>query len=180
MHWLNPPPSWQTAGSTIDVTAGAGTDFWRKTHYGFIRDSGHFGYQVVEGDFVVEVKVTGQYRELYDQAGIMLRSDEAHWIKTGIEFVDGVQYVSAVVTNDYSDWSVAPLPQNPPSLWLRVTRRAEWLEVQYALDGTRYTLLRIAYLPPAPSLMAGIMCAAPDGHGFTTRFEDFRVTRLPS
>jgi regulation of enolase protein 1 (concanavalin A-like superfamily) len=175
MQWLNPPPAWQINDNTIDVTVGAATDFWRKTHYGFIRDNGHFGYEVVEGDFVLDVKVSGQYRELYDQAGIMLRSSDTHWIKTGIEFVGGIQYVSAVVTNDFSDWSVAPLPQNPPSIWLRVTRKAEALEVHYALDGVTYTLLRLAYLPPTPSIMAGIMCAAPDGSGFAVRFEEYRV-----
>jgi regulation of enolase protein 1 (concanavalin A-like superfamily) len=175
MLWLNPPPAWQRDGNTIDVTTGAATDFWRRTHYGFIRDNGHFGYEVVEGDFVIEVKVSGQYRELYDQAGIMLRSDATHWIKTGIEYVGGIQYVSAVVTNEFSDWAVAPLPQNPPSIWLRVTRQAEWIEVQYALDGTNYTLLRLAYLPPAASMMAGIMCAAPDGSGFDVRFEGLTV-----
>ena len=178
MLWLNEPPIWQITGSTIDVTAGGGTDFWRKTHYGFTRDSGHFGYEVVEGDFVATVKVSGQYHELYDQAGLMLRSSATHWLKCGIEYVHGVQYVSAVVTNDFSDWSVAPLPQNPPSIWLRVTRQAEAVEVHYALDGATYTLLRIAYLAPAAAMQAGIMCAAPDGGGFAVRFEGFELHRL--
>ena len=33
----------------------------------------------------------------------MVRLDEANWLKCGIEFVEGVQQVSAVVTRDYSD-----------------------------------------------------------------------------
>jgi regulation of enolase protein 1 (concanavalin A-like superfamily) len=81
------------------------------------------------------VKVSGEYQELYDQAGIMVRLDEANWLKCGIEFVEGVQQVSAVVTRDYSDWSVVPLPHNPASLWVRVTRRGTAVEVQYSLDG---------------------------------------------
>lgn len=88
---------------TISITSGQRTDFWRKTHYGFIRDDGHFYYEQVKGDFIVEVKVSGQYEELYDQAGLMVRLDEANWLKCGIEFVEGVQQVSAVVTRDYSD-----------------------------------------------------------------------------
>ena len=115
MQWNNEPPSWSSNDGRIEVAVAGGTDFWRKTHYGFIRDNGHFGYIHVEGDFVAEVQVTGAYHELYDQAGLMLRSDAEHWIKTGIEYVHGVQYVSAVVTNDFSDWSVAPLADNPPT-----------------------------------------------------------------
>jgi regulation of enolase protein 1 (concanavalin A-like superfamily) len=174
MQWLNEPPRWRHSGDEIHVTAGAGTDFWRKTHYGFTRDNGHFYYAAVTGDFTAEVKVRGAYRELYDQAGLMVRIDDAHWIKTGIEFVYGVQYVSAVVTNDFSDWSVAPLP-DPPAIWLRLVRKAEAVEIFYSLDGVDYTLLRIAYLLPSPETMVGVMCAAPDGQGFDLLFDHFVI-----
>lgn len=174
MQWFNEPQRWQQSGEVLHVTADANTDFWRKTHYGFIRDNGHVYYAHVTGDFIVEVKVIGAYRELYDQAGLMVRIDDAHWIKTGIEFVHGVQYVSAVVTNDFSDWSVAPLP-NPSALWLRLVRKAEAAEIFYSLDGIEYTLLRIAYLLPSAEAWVGVMCAAPDGKGFEVVFEDFTI-----
>lgn len=178
MQWFSEPRRWSAAGDRIDVSVDAGTDFWRKTHYGFIRDNGHFGYVEVAGDFEATVKVVGAYRDLYDQAGLMLRSNEAHWIKTGIEYVHGVQYVSAVVTNDFSDWSVAPLAGSPLAIWLRLVRKAEAVEIFYSLDGEAYTLLRIAYLPPAPSIAVGVMCAAPDGQGFDAAFEHFQIQPL--
>jgi regulation of enolase protein 1 (concanavalin A-like superfamily) len=176
MEWYNEPPSWQAEAGLITAVAGPKTDFWRKTHYGFIRDNGHFYYQNVSGDFTAELKVAGQYASLYDQAGLMVRLDEANWLKCGIEYVDGLQYVSAVVTRDYSDWSVAPLPQNPPAIWLRLKRAGSALEIFYSLDGQQYTLLRVTYLPEAASIQVGPMCAAPDGNGFTVRFEGFHVT----
>jgi regulation of enolase protein 1 (concanavalin A-like superfamily) len=179
MQWYNEPPQWQAAAGRITVSVAGGTDYWRKTHYGFVRDNGHFGYIPVEGDFIVEVQVTGAYRELYDQAGLMLRVDAEHWIKTGIEYVGAVQYVSAVVTNDFSDWSVAPLAGSPPSIFLRAIRKAEAVEIFYSLDGKDYTLLRIAYLLPAPAMDVGVMCAAPDGHGFDVTFDDFQVRPYP-
>jgi hypothetical protein len=121
------------------------------------------------------VKISGQYRDLYDQAGLMLRIDEAYWIKCGIEFVNGVQQASAVVTRDFSDWSVVPLPDNPPSLWLRARREAETVEVSYSLDGAVYQLLRLAYLPPSGNIHVGPMCCSPDGAGFDVTFEQFAV-----
>lgn len=42
---------------------------------------------------------------MYDQAGIMVFSDEKNWIKTSIEYVEGLQHLNAVVTHNYSDWS---------------------------------------------------------------------------
>jgi hypothetical protein len=156
MQWYNEPPVWEVKDEAIAVTSGAKTDFWRETHYGFIRDNGHFFYQQIQGDFIAEVKVTGQYHNLYDQAGLMVRSDELNWLKCGIEFVDGVQQISAVVTRNYSDWSVVPMPQNP-------------------LNGTEYTMLRLAYLTPVETLNVGVMCASPEGNGFQMSFENFQI-----
>ena len=30
----------------------------------------------------------------------------------------GVQQVSAVVTREYSNWAIVPLPSNPAAIWL--------------------------------------------------------------
>lgn len=175
MKWFNEPPRWTAENGNIVITSAGKTDFWRKTHYGFIRDNGHFYYQTVSGDFVVEVKISGQYNALYDHAGLMIRLDELTWIKCGIEFVNGAQHASAVITREFSDWSVLPLVQNPPSLWLRVSRTKEAVEVQYSVDGTAYHLLRMGYLTTAETLQVGVMCASPEGEGFTTVFEGFAI-----
>ena len=168
MEWLNEPPAWEERGNSLVVTAGPRTDFWRTTHYGFVRDNGHCWFRPWEGDFVAEVEVTGDYRDQYDQAGLMMRLDETVWLKCGVEFVDSLQQASAVVTRDHSDWSVVPLPGNPRSLRLRVARTGPDVEVRYSVDGERFELLRLARLTDAPRLLVGPMCAAPDGDGFET------------
>lgn len=175
LTWLNEPPRWRQDGEQLVVRAGAKTDFWRTTHYGFIRDTGHAFLTPLTGDFTAEVEVRGAYATLYDQAGLMLRIDEHSWIKCGIEYVGDVQQASAVVTRDYSDWSVAPLDNNPPAIWLRVVRKGDGVEIFYSLDGHDFRLLRLAYLPPAATLHVGPMCAAPDGEGFDVTFVGFRV-----
>jgi hypothetical protein len=174
MRWLHEPPSWRTEGATIIVQAGAQTDFWRKTHDSGVRDSGHFYYQKVTGDFTAQVKVIGQYADLYDQAGLMVRLDETIWLKCGIEFVNGVQYASSVVTHDWSDWAIRPL-DTPPAIWLRVVRHGGSIQVSFSIDGAHYDMIRQAYLTEEPTISVGVMLAAPKGQGFTARFEDFAV-----
>ncbi len=178
MQWLNQPAQWSHSGDRILVKTAAKTDFWRKTHYGFIRDDGHFYYQEVTGDFTAEVKITGDYQVLYDQAGLMVREKETTWLKCGIEYVENVQNVSAVVTRDFSDWSVIPLLQPPVSLWLRVQRRAEAIEVQYSLEGKDYQMLRLAYLTDTETVQVGLMAASPQGEGCEITFEGFKITQL--
>jgi len=178
MKWFNEPAAWEATPGSLEVKSAPKSDFWRRTHYGFIRDNGHFFYQEVRGDFAVEVRINGYYEALYDQAGLMLRVDEENWIKTGIEYFNECQHASAVVTREYSDWSVVPLEGNPPSLWLRVTRKAEAVEIYYSLDGQNYTLLRVAYLVPSPVTQVGPMIASPDGPGFKAVFEEYSVKPL--
>ena len=138
--WLNSPPAWSGDARRLEVTTGAETDFWQTTFYGFQRDSGHAYLQPVSGDFTLSARVKGEYEALYDQAGLMLCLDERNWIKTGIEYTDGMMHFSVVVTREVSDWSVIPLPEaisarrtqsaaDPP--WRRRagsnTRSARWM-----------------------------------------------------
>lgn len=183
MPWLNEPPVWRDDDDTLAVTTGDRTDFWRETHYGFIRDDGHLRYETVQGDFTAEVEFSGDYRELYDQAGLMLRIDERNWLKAGIEFVDGRQMLSVVVTRDFSDWSTAPGPTGADWLRLRVSRHGTAVRVEWGLPGPQplFTLMRLAYLPGADSLAVGPMCCSPQRAGFAARFRDFRVgAAIPS
>ena len=78
--WLNEPKQWTRRGDVLSVTTDHATDFWRETHYGFTRDSGHFLGVPIEGDFTAQVRVRAAYDQLYDQAGLMVRLDERHWV----------------------------------------------------------------------------------------------------
>jgi regulation of enolase protein 1 (concanavalin A-like superfamily) len=120
MRWSHEPKQWTAKNGVVSATVDPGTDFWRVTHYRFIRDNGPFYFQEQAGDFEASVHVTGKYRELYHQAGLMMRVDEKNWIKTGIEYVNGVQNVSAVVTREFSDWAVVPRKDSRESVWLRL------------------------------------------------------------
>jgi regulation of enolase protein 1 (concanavalin A-like superfamily) len=175
MHWYNEPPDWHLEDDTITVTTGRDTDFWRVTHYDFIRDNGHFYHQAAQGDFTAEVEVRGAYRHLYDQGGMMLRLDETCWIKAGIELSDGKQQLSAVVTRDYSDWSLLQLPEQPEAVWLRVTRHGTAIRIEYSLDGTHFEMFRLAYLPWRESIDVGVMCCSPQSADLEVSFTGFEV-----
>ena len=176
-QWLNEPKRWHRHANVIDVTADAKTDFWRKTWYGYVTDNGHFLHRSVPGDFTTEVKFSGRYHDLYDQAGLMVRSDAQTWMKCGVEFVDSKQNLSVVFTRDFSDWSTARLPATTDAVWMRVTRKGPALDISYSLDGSQWTECRQGFLTPASDLLVGPMCAAPEGKGFDVRFENWRIEK---
>jgi len=92
------------------VTAAEGSDLWRTTGYGFVHDSGHALLEPLTDGRAVEVSFVLDFEQIYDQAGVLLRVDEQTWVKSGIEVSDGVPQLGAVVTREFSDWSVAPVP----------------------------------------------------------------------
>lgn len=175
MRWLNEPGRWEGREDRLDVRTDPDTDFWQRTHYGFRRDSGHFFYREMTRDFTASVQVEGRYRDQYDQAGLMLRASDQVWLKAGIEYVDGAQQASVVVTRSYSDWSVSPLAPAAERFWVRVTRQGGNISVEGSTDGETYALLRIAWLIDDAPLQVGAMCASPEGSGFDVTFHELRV-----
>ena len=175
MDWLNEPPRWRREGGVLHVATGERTDFWRETHYGFIRDDGHLAFERREGDLTAEVAVSGGYAELYDQAGLMLRLDERTWIKAGVEFVGGRRLLSCVVTREVSDWSILSAFEAPDPVRVRLTRQGSAVRVEWAPQGGAFEIMRLAYFPPSDPVLVGPMCCSPERAGFEARFEDFRA-----
>jgi uncharacterized protein len=174
--WLNEPANWRLDGEALTVTTDGSTDFWRETHYGFTRDTGHFfGFETV-GDFTAEMRIEAQYRELYDQAGLMVRLSEDTWIKAGIELSDGQPMASSVLTLGKSDWATAAYHGDAADFWMRVTVRAGVLRLQLSSDGKVWPLLRLSPFPIAKIYRVGPMCCTPERAGLTVVFSEFRVT----
>lgn len=178
MNWFNEPNKWDIQDNKLKMDVTPQSDYWRITHYGFVVDDGPFYYTSRGGEFEVQVKITGDYKTRFDQMGLMLRIDEKHWIKTGIEYVDGVYNFSTVTTNDFSSWSVIALQGKPSSIWIKALRRIDAVEIYYSLDGKKYIMSNLVYLPQQKPVMVGMMAASPDGDGFEAIFEDFKIIPL--
>ena len=174
MHWLNEPPEWSLENGVLQVATGERTDFWRETHYGFVRDNGHFFYTEVEGDFSAGVTFDAQFEHLYDQAGLMLRLDERHWVKAGVEYSGGERLLSTVVTRERSDWSVTSLNADALEVRFRLTRQGGSLLVQ-ALQEGHTRLLRLADFPASSPIKVGVMCCTPERSGLGVSFRDFYI-----
>lgn len=179
MQWFNEPSQWEIKDKKLTLFATPQSDYWRIAHYGFTVDDAPFLYTTYGGEFEAKVKITGDYRERYDQAGMMIRIDHENYIKTGIEYVDGKYNLSAVVTHHTSDWSVITLDRAVPFIWIKAVRRLDAVEIYYSYDDQTYTLMRIAWLQDNTPVQVGLMAASPDGQGFQASFEHFQMKHLP-
>jgi regulation of enolase protein 1 (concanavalin A-like superfamily) len=178
MTWRNEPASVTYPDGGVVARPKPKTDFWRKTFYGYITDNGHFLNMPVSGEFTFEARVLGKYASLYDQAGLMVRLDEKHWMKCGSEFFEQRRWASVVFTHDYSDWSTLDdLSQSGP-VWWRVARKKDSIEAQCSSDGKTFLTVRQGYFPAAVEVQVGLMCAAPEGTGFDAAFDNLRLEKL--
>ncbi|MCC3214344.1 DUF1349 domain-containing protein [Chryseobacterium cucumeris] len=179
MTWFNEPEKWEIKNNSLSMFVTPQSDYWRVSHYGFTVDDAPFYYATYGGEFEAKVKITGSYKARFDQMGLMLRTDQEHYIKAGVEFVDGKYNLSTVVTHNKSDWSVITLEKTPPALWIKAVRRLDAVEIFYSFDDKNYIMMRNAPLQDNTPVMVGLMAACPDGEGFNAVFENFKVKHLP-
>lgn len=182
LEWFNPPPTWGVERGHLIVQPGAKTDYWQKTHYGFVADSGHFLFARVRGDFVMTTQVRFHPANQYDQAGMMVRLSHQCWLKTSAEFEpDEADKLGAVVTNGgYSDWSVQDFHDD--QLTVRVRREGSDYMVEYLSAGTpadpHWALMRVAHLHEDDGEMpvqCGLYACSPLGEGYSAEFAYLKI-----
>lgn len=179
MNWFNEPSGWEISGKTLTMDVTPKSDYWRISHYGFTVDDAPFYYAEYGGEFEAKVKISGDYKVRFDQAGMMIRIDHENYIKTGIEFVDGKYNLSTVVTHHTSDWSVISLDKSVEYIWIKAVRRLDAIEIFYSFDDKEYIMMRNAWMAANCPVKIGMFAACPDGEGFKATFSDFKVTHLP-
>ena len=172
-EWTVVPAAARVEGSDLVVEPRENSDLWRVTSYGFVHDDGHGLLVDLPDGTAVEVSFLADFAEQFDQAGILVRADETHWVKTGVEYADGAPQVGAVVTREVSDWSTAPFPDwHGREVTVRVSRSGDALTVR-ARAGGDWQLVRLAPIDPGLSWRAGPFCCSPTRAGLEVRFTAF-------
>lgn len=106
----------------------------------------------------------------------MVRLSESHWIKAGAELTDGATYLSVVVTNDNSDWSIIKIKVDRRGSRLRLTRHGETFRIQYLdQEQVQWVPARLTYLPRSSSIDVGVMCCSPEPEGSEVMFSDLVI-----
>ena len=89
MQWFNEPEQWEIKDKSLSMQVTPQSDYWRISHYGFTVDDAPFYYATYGGEFEVKVKITGDYKQRFDQAGLMLRINHENY---QFLFVADVEY----------------------------------------------------------------------------------------
>jgi regulation of enolase protein 1 (concanavalin A-like superfamily) len=212
MQWFHEPADdgsfeMQDDDTTMILVPPSRKDYWRRTYYQplLIKDDGPFFAKMLEYPMRDKGESTTYEQALYyytvettfdlvataqfDQAGIMIRVDQSHWIKTGIEVVDRKPRLSCVVTNnDYSDWSTQAYqfahilddttPVRVENVHVRVHCRGNSFVVEAKID-KEWQFIRIAHMElPSDQIRVGVFACCPISQsGGKATFSSFSIRR---
>lgn len=181
-HWLN-ESSIKEENGRIEIFAPAQTDFF--CNGGSVGEEGitpeslcnaPFYYTEIAGDFVLRVKVTHAFRDIYDSCSIMVMKDLQNWAKACFELTDfGTHAAVSVVTKnaDSDDANGCNLEGN--TAWLQICRSGNSFGFHYSMDGEHFYMMRAFTLPAGDTVKAGLLAQAPTGKGGIRIYEDFVI-----
>ncbi len=76
-----------------------------------------------------------------------------------------------MVTRDFSDWSVAPVPEwIGKEVTIRASKSGDALTIRAKVEGGSFRLVRLSYLDPSKSWKIGPFCCSPIGDKLRVRF----------
>ncbi|QJD86332.1 DUF1349 domain-containing protein [Cohnella herbarum] len=171
-RWTTEPIAAKDEGGILKVAAKHGSDYWEKTLYEFEHRDGHALLADWEDDRAIEVGFRlDSLTELYDQAGLMLWQGQQQWIKAGIELNDGIPHLAVVVTDGYSDWSLAPVPEwVGQEVTIRASRMKDAVIIRARSHSEGWRTVRVARYPYATGNQAGPFLCAPTRDGLEVAF----------
>lgn len=146
-EWYNPPRDYKLSAELLQVVSDPRTDLWQRTYYGFRMDNVPSWLWSQAGPFTYSIQCQFEYKEMFDQCGILVYLDLNNWFKAGIEMgSNGKLSLSCTVTNfGHSDVSSIPFP-DLSEVALRLSRRGADFLFEYSEDAVNYKEFRIFHL----------------------------------
>lgn len=193
-EWNNESSLNVIVGENVIIKTDPGTDLWQRTYYGFQNDNATMLQTRTKENFTFSCKVDFEYKNRFDQCGVIIYMDSENWFKASIEFEnDKFSRLGSVVTNKgYSDWATTDIAT--PSSWhYRLSRRGSDFLVESSYDGKEYKQMRVFHLhimgettvemgkanPPIPTEMEvslGIYACSPLDSSFKAEFTEIEIT----
>lgn len=192
-QWINQPSRFAIGQESITITTEPNTDFWQRTYYGFQNDNAPAILLTSDLNFSFTTRVSFNYQDRFDQAGIIIYIDCDNWVKASVEYENNdMSRLGSVVTNQgYSDWATTDISPIS-SIWYRLSRRGADFLIEHATNGKDFHQMRICHLsvlgdtdvngklPPqkicTQPVRFGLYACSPLNSSFTATFEDLSLT----
>ena len=181
-QWMNQSEI-RKDGTRIEIMATPQSDFFCNS--GSVNEEGitpetlsnaPYYYTEVEGDFVLRVKVSHGFKDIYDSASVMVMVDLQNWAKACFEKTDfGTHAAVSVVTKRGESDDANGCNLEGSTAWLKVCRVKNTFSFHYSTDGEHFYMMRFFSLPVEQSVKVGLLAQAPTGNGGVRVYEDLTL-----
>ena len=191
--WLNKSEFCSIDSGTVVIKTIPKTDLWQRSYYGFRNDNIPALQFESDANFTFTVKVSFDYKALFDQCGVIIYLNSENWFKASIEYEnDKFSRLGSVVTNSgYSDWATADIDTSN-CVWYRLSRRGPDFLAENSFDGVIFKQMRIFHLhklgktteqmgqanpPLIPEFPVtfGVYACSPTESSFVATFSDMKL-----
>ncbi len=123
-------------------------------------------------NFVIQVRLDGNFNDALDVAGLIIFQDQDKWTKLYRERDEqGRSRISSVVTNRFSDESKSILTQGQ-EVWLAIVKKEQEFGFDYSSNGLDWTLIRHFKLNIDQTFRIGFIAHSQVGNDFSAYFTD--------
>ena len=181
-QWMNQSEI-RKDGTRIEIMATPQSDFFCNS--GSVNEEGitpetlsnaPYYYTEVDGDFVLRVKVSHDFKDIYDSASVMVMVDLQNWAKACFEKTDfGTHAAVSVVTKRGESDDANGCNLEGSTAWLKVCRVKNTFSFHYSTDGEHFYMMRFFSLPVEQSVKVGLLAQAPTGNGGVRVYEDLTL-----
>lgn len=181
-QWMNQSEI-RRDGTRIEIMATPQSDFFCNS--GSVNEEGitpeslsnaPYYYTEVDGDFVLRVKVSHDFKDIYDSASVMVMVDLQNWAKACFEKTDfGTHAAVSVVTKRGESDDANGCNLEGSTAWLKVCRVKNTFSFHYSTDGEHFYMMRFFSLPVEQRVKVGLLAQAPTGNGGVRVYEDLTL-----
>lgn len=172
--WLNESKISQS-GNRLGILATPESDFFIDCLTGESKCNAPYYYTELAGDFVLKVKVSHDFKEVFDACVVMVMKDLSCYGKFCFEHTDfNTHAVVSVVTNGVSD-DANGSNVDGNCVWLQVCRVGKAFAFHYSVDGENYYMTRYFHLPVGDTVKVGLSAQSPLGQGGVRVFENLSI-----
>ncbi len=173
--WINKPTGFSVSNDKLTIAPESETDLWQRTYYGFRNDNAPMFVTKIENDFTFTVKANFEYKNQYDQCGIILYENSENWVKVSVEQENETfARLGSVVTNHgFSDWATTDIDAEASEMWYRLSKRGQDYYIEFSTDGNLFKQMRMLHFP-GTNAQVGVYACSPVKAGFKATFSGFK------
>ena len=174
LHWMRMPSMYMFKENRLVLETEPYTSFHSLSFdstnaYGMLLDP--------QVNFGFTVRVDYGFRGIEDECGVLLKRNNLHWAKAGIEAKqDSLDLACTVYSHGYGDRSCRELGNGIRWMYLRVLFWNGNARFQYSFNGEKYSDMRwLHFASSAEPVIAGVYACSPGNSYFDCEFSEMKL-----